>query len=118
MRRVLIVEDEPLLRLLAADLLSELGIEVIEAPNADIALALFQSDTSIDGVFTDIQMPGSIDGLSLARKVSEARPDVRLVVTSGMLRPGPGELPVNAVFLAKPYAPASLVEHFAVRVFA
>ena len=80
---LLIVEDEFFIRLTTADFLRDAGYEVIEAGNADEALDIFRSGAAIDLLFTDVRMPGSMDGCELARRVRADWPSVRVIVTSG-----------------------------------
>jgi CheY-like chemotaxis protein len=80
---VLVVEDDVLVRLTAAEYLRETGDSVIEAANASEALSVFASGQEVDVVFTDVQMPGAMDGLMLARWVRERRPRTEVLVTSG-----------------------------------
>src|SRR6202034_389743 len=80
---VLIVEDEFLLRIDAADIIAAAGFEVVEAENADQAIEILEARRDIAEVFTDIQMPGSMDGLKLARAVRVRLPPIKLVATSG-----------------------------------
>ena len=100
---VLLVEDEELLRALAAWRLEEAGFEVVQAANATEALELMNSRPDVDVLFTDVQMPGLLDGMGLAKKIHEQRPNVLLLITSGNVRPGKGEIPDHGHFLAKPY---------------
>ena len=100
---ILIVEDEELLRLHAADLLEEAGFEVLEAADADAALALIGSRPDIRILFTDIGLPGELDGMELAQKVHEQWPHVLLLVTSGKQRPSESEIADDGRFVAKPY---------------
>ncbi|MGY6251646.1 response regulator [Bosea thiooxidans] len=106
---VLVVEDEALLRMDAADLLSEAGHTVLEAANADEAIALLEVRKDITVVLTDVEMPGSMDGLRLARAVRDRWPPVTIIVVSGRLAPGKADLPDGVPFLSKPYAPSSLL---------
>jgi two-component system, response regulator PdtaR len=107
--RVLVVEDEPLLRLGVSALLEDAGFEVAEAPNADDAIARLEADSSIRLVLTDVDMPGSMDGLKLALYVSRRWPPVRIIVISGKVVPRDGELPPEARFLSKPYEEPALL---------
>lgn len=96
---ILIVEDEVLLRLAVADNLRDAGFTVFEASNADEAGEVLRSLKSIDLVFTDVHMPGSMDGEALARWIKSERPDLKVLVTSGkVLTAGP-----DLSFLGKPY---------------
>jgi CheY-like chemotaxis protein len=98
---VLIVDDEPLVRLVAADALADAGFEVLEADSADHALELMRSRDDVAVLFTDINMPGTLDGLALAEMVHQNWPSVRIVVTSGRVLTAP--VPDDGKFLCKPY---------------
>ncbi len=100
---VLVVDDEVLVRMVAVSLLEDAGLEAIEAGDAEEALGLLEEHPEIDILFTDINMPGAFDGLVLARKVRERRPDVQIIVTSGRVQLTKSELPAHGAFLAKPY---------------
>jgi CheY-like chemotaxis protein len=100
---VLIVEDEFLLRMDAADFLEEAGFKVYEASNADEAIALLEVHDDIRAVFTDIHMPGSMDGLKLAHYVRGRWPPVKLIITSGRARPRAEDMPAGSGFFEKPY---------------
>jgi CheY-like chemotaxis protein len=105
---VLIVEDEFLLRMDAADAIAAAGFEVVEAANADEAIEVLESRTDITVVFTDIQMPGSMDGLKLARAVRGRWPPVKIIATSGRLHLDEADLPEGGRFLPKPYSPSQV----------
>ena len=106
---VLVAEDEPLVRMLAVDILEEEGFTVVEASTASAALALLEKRGDVTALFTDIDMPGGMNGLELASVVHERWPDVALVVTSGVFRPAADRLPDEGVFLQKPYATSAPV---------
>jgi CheY-like chemotaxis protein len=99
---VLIVEDEALVRMTAVDMIEEAGFEVLEATNADEAILLLEARRDITVVFTDIEIPGSMDGLRLARAVRGRWPPIKIIATSGryVVRDG---APSGGLFLAKPY---------------
>jgi CheY-like chemotaxis protein len=100
---ILLVEDDPFIRAMAADALEEEGFEVLEAPSADYALAALQSRTNIRVLFTDVTMPGSLNGFELARLVRATYPQIGVLVSSGALPKGfSGEAP-EARFIPKPY---------------
>ena len=105
---VLVVEDDSLINLMATDELKRAGYEVISAFNADQAIEILESRGDIRLIFTDIDMPGSMDGLKLAAAVRHRWPPVRIVITSGLRLPS--ELPEGAVFIRKPYNGAKIVE--------
>jgi CheY-like chemotaxis protein len=100
---VLIVEDEALIRMIAADIVADAGFAVVEAWNPDEAVRILESRTDIQAVFTDINMPGSMDGLALAHAIRGRWPPIHLIVTSGLNIPNEEKLPANARFIPKPY---------------
>lgn len=100
---ILIVEDETLIRLDAADMIREAGFGVVEASNADEAIGILEVRLDITIVFTDIQMPGSMDGLKLAAAIRGRWPPIRIIATSGNVKVGAGDLPEGGRFLKKPY---------------
>jgi two-component system, response regulator PdtaR len=101
---VLIVEDEYLIRTYAAEVIRDAGFEVVEASNADEAITILESRPDIRVVFTDVQMPGSMDGLKLAHAVRDRWPPVHIIATSGHYAFNKGDLPTGTVFLQKPYS--------------
>ncbi len=109
---VLLVEDELFVRMATADALMDAGFEVIETANAQAAQEVLRHRTDIRVLFTDVKMPGSMNGLELASLVRRQWPHISVVITSGHLEPGSGHLPEKAVFIAKPYgerAPAQVI---------
>jgi two-component system, response regulator PdtaR len=98
---ILLVEDEELLRLCAADLLEERGFRVLEASDADEALRTLAERPDVRLLFTDIQMPGALNGMDLARRVHEQCPNVKLLITSGNLKPSTAEIPDHGHFNLK-----------------
>jgi two-component system, response regulator PdtaR len=110
---VLLVEDELLVRMATADALEDAGFDVIETANAEAAQGILAHRTDIQVLFTDVKMPGALDGLELADLVRRRWPHILIVVTSGHLNPENGSLPENAVFIPKPYsekAPGALIQ--------
>jgi CheY-like chemotaxis protein len=105
---VLIVEDEFLLRMDAVDMIAGAGFEVVEAANADEAIEVLEARRDITVVFTDIQMPGTMDGLRLARAVKGRWPPIKIVATSGHLQVRETDLPEGGRFLPKPYSPVQV----------
>src|SRR5437867_3510401 len=105
---VLIVEDEPLLRLTGADLLAEAGFEVLEARTADEALRILEATPDVRVVFSDVEMPGTLDGLGLARNICQRWPSIGILLTSGH-RIRAETIPHEGRFLAKPYDGQALV---------
>lgn len=106
---VLIVEDEPLVRMVVADTLVSQNIEALEAEDAASALELLDAHPDVSVLFTDVDMPG-MDGIELARRVLEMRPAIQLIVTSGKHRHRDEDLPDDGTFLAKPYEMNKLVD--------
>jgi two-component system, response regulator PdtaR len=86
------------------------GYDVVEAGNADEAIAILEARADIHIVFTDIQMPGSMDGLKLARFVRDRWPPIKLVATSGRVTIGEGDLPEGGLFIPEPYTAARIAE--------
>jgi len=99
----LIVEDEGLVRMMAADMLEDAGFDVVETATADAALAILEIEPTISVLFTDIELPGSMTGLDLAGRVAERWPYIRLVVTSGRLSLTDQQVPDGGRFVPKPY---------------
>src|SRR4051794_37706009 len=107
---ILLVEDETLVRMIASDVLTEdAGCRVIEAGNADEALTLLEVRHDVRLVFTDVDMPGWLNGYALARIVDMRWPGIGVIVASGLNGPGIGDLPKKARFLPKPYSPSTLL---------
>jgi two-component system, response regulator PdtaR len=99
---VLVVEDEPLLLMMAGEIVEDAGLESILAPNADEAILILESRDDISIVFTDVRMPGSMDGIRLAAAVRDRWPPIKLVVVSGHVT-GESERPSGTHFFRKPY---------------
>jgi CheY-like chemotaxis protein len=99
---VLVVEDEMLLRMRAVDMVEDAGFTSVEAVNADEAVAILESRADIALLFTDIQMPGSMDGLKLAHAVHERWPPIKIILVSGQLRLANIEIPADSRFFGKP----------------
>lgn len=108
---VLVVDDDPLLRMLARDVFEDEGFTVIEAGNGDAALGALEAHPDIGILFTDVDMPGGLDGLQLARLTHRAFPDIGVLVASGKAMPRANELPPGARFIRKPYANMEVVGH-------
>jgi two-component system, response regulator PdtaR len=107
--KILVVEDEPLIRLGLASLMEEAGYDVVEAAGADSAIRMLQADASIRLVVTDVDMPGSMDGIKLAHYVRQKWPPIKLIVISGKVGVKAGELPDGARFMSKPYQEPTLL---------
>lgn len=108
-REVLVVEDEPLVRIVAADAIADRGIMTWEAGDALEALQVLDKHPDIGLVVTDVSMPGDMDGLDLAKTVTRNRPDVSVIVTSGQVQVTDEQLPYDSTFLPKPYRTERLV---------
>jgi CheY-like chemotaxis protein len=107
---VLVVEDEPLMLMDAVALVTEAGFEAIGTKNADEAIQILESRTDIRVVFTDVNMPGSMDGIKLAHVVRNRWPPIEIIVTSGLTLANVQELlPERGIFFPKPYTPAQVV---------
>lgn len=106
---VLLVEDDTLVRIVAAEVMIDAGFRVVEAEHAVAALRLIAEGVTPDVLVTDVKMPGSIDGFALAQIVASRWPDTGIIVCSGHAMPAPNDLPDGAHFLGKPYTPTRLV---------
>jgi two-component system, response regulator PdtaR len=109
--RLLVVEDDGLIRLDLIDMLTDHGFEVLDAANADEALAILTRGAEVAALLTDVDMPGSMNGLALASRVYATWPDCRIVVISGRYHPEPDLLPAGARFLTKPLSEAIILRH-------
>ncbi|MCX5477463.1 response regulator [Kaistia geumhonensis] len=107
---VLVVDDEAIIRMGAVDLVESAGLRAIEANNADEAIHLLETRTDIRLVFTDIDMPGTMDGLKLSRYIRERWPPVKLIVASGKAILDQSHLPEGARFFSKPYVGRSITD--------
>lgn len=99
---LLVVEDDGLIRMDIVDMLVDAGYHVLEAANADQALDVLEREPTISALLTDIDMPGSINGLHLANRVKEQRPHCKILIISGRYSPSQGTLPDQALYLSKP----------------
>ncbi|WP_244541981.1 response regulator [Afipia sp. GAS231] len=106
---VLVVEDEMLLRMRAVDMVEDAGYVPVEAVDADEALAILQSRSDIALLFTDVQMPGSLNGLQLALAVHDRWPRIRIILASGQLKLSKSEIPENSRFFGKPLDSVEMV---------
>lgn len=107
---VLVVEDEALIRMDIADELAARGFSVLEAANALEAVAVLASHPEIEILFTDVDMPGGMDGLALAAAVRDRWPPIKIIVTSGLRRIEVSDMPEGSRFLGKPYQASDLAE--------
>jgi two-component system, response regulator PdtaR len=106
---VMIVDDDVLERMGASYIFSDAGYRVTEADGADEALRFLESNADVRLLFTDVSMPGSMNGSDLAHQVAARWPRIGIIVTSG--RPRPEPLPLGTRFLAKPYEPPDVLQH-------
>lgn len=107
---ILVVEDEALIRLSAVDLVERAGFSAVEAINADDAIRILESRRDIRLVFTDVDMPGSMDGLKLAHYIRGRWPPIHLIVASGKAIIEQSHLPDGAMFFPKPYGEQSIIQ--------
>jgi CheY-like chemotaxis protein len=105
-----VVEDVPVLRLMATAFVEDAGFEAIAACNADEAVCILESRNDIRIVFTDIEMPGTMDGMKLAACIRDRWPPVEIILTSGYFAPKDVTLPARGLFFAKPYDPRAVSE--------
>ena len=106
---VLVVEDEMLLRMRAVDMVEGAGYTSVEAVDADQAIAILESRSDIALLFTDIQMPGQMDGLGLAYAVRERWPPIKIILVSGQLKLASIDIPVDSQFFGKPLAASAMI---------
>jgi len=104
---VLVVEDDVFERMGASDMFLDAGYEVLDASSADEALRFFEAGTAIRLLFTDVSMPGAMNGADLARHVAARWPGVGIILASG--RPRPDRLPPRMRFHEKPYMPEAVL---------
>lgn len=109
-KSILVVEDEPFVRDDLVDFFEDRGFRVFAAGTADEAIRILDRQQTIFAVLTDIEMPGSMNGLRLAHYVRDRHPPTILLVASGLVRPKPEELPTDAQFFAKPFNPRVLLQ--------
>jgi CheY-like chemotaxis protein len=107
--KVLIVEDEMMLRMRAVDIVEDAGFSPVQAVNADQALSILESRSDISLLFTDIQMPGSMDGLKLAHAVHDRWPGIKIILVSGQVNPSDAERPADSRFFGKPLSDGQMI---------
>src|SRR5688572_13519621 len=110
---VLVVEDEVFIRFAAVQLVEDAGYEAVEARNADEAIAILTARSDIRVVFTDVDMPGSMDGLRLSQFVSQRWPPIRIIVASGKTILNESQLPPGVRFYPKPYTTKTITDAIA-----
>jgi CheY-like chemotaxis protein len=106
---VLVVEDDPVVRMFAVGIVEEAGYIALEAGNADEAVAILEARSDIEVLFTDINMPGSIDGLKLAHAVRNRWPPIKIMMVSGQVALNADDMPSNSRFFAKPYQASQMI---------
>lgn len=106
---ILVVEDEPILRMTAVDMVEDAGFEALEAANATEAVAILETRLDVRVVFTDIDMPGGIDGMKLAAMIRDRWPPIQLILTSGHFAAANVTMPAESVFFTKPYRQRDVV---------
>jgi len=107
--KVLIVEDEMMLRMRAVDIVEDAGFSPVQAVNADQALSILESRSDISLLFTDIQMPGSMDGLKLAHAVHDRWPAIKIILVSGQVNPSDADRPADSRFFGKPLSDDQMI---------
>jgi len=107
---VLIVEDEPLLRLFAVDMIEDAGFETVEAANSIEAVKILESRPDIRIVFTDVDMPHGMDGIRLAACIRDRWPPIKIIITSGKPLPNRVSIPAQTVFFPKPFRQDRVIE--------
>lgn len=107
-----VVDDDVLILMHISDILADAGFQTLEASNGDDAKALIdEKGNGIALLFTDVQMPGSLDGFALARHVADHWPEIEIVVASGLLKPQPGDMPARGTFISKPFSAEVVRDH-------
>jgi CheY-like chemotaxis protein len=107
---ILVVEDEALIRMDVVEMIRGAGFGVVEAANADEAITILEARLDITVVFTDVQMPGSMDGLKLAAAIRRRWPPIKIIATSGNVKVSLDDLPRGGQFLSKPYTQAQIIQ--------
>ncbi len=109
---VIVVEDEPMVRMAAVGAFEDAGFEVLEGKNAQAAMLILNTEGGrVQALFTDVEMPGAMDGLMLAQQIHLDWPRITVMVASGRVNPSTGDMPDNSRFFKKPYDLACVVAH-------
>ena len=111
--RILVIDDHPSVRLGVREILEDAGYEVTEAASSDEAMPLLTDGKTTEAILTDINMPGTLDGLELARLVDGLMPEIAIVIMSGKQLPRREDLPLKATFVAKPFSASMLLQRVA-----
>jgi CheY-like chemotaxis protein len=106
---VLVVEDEPLLRLNTVDMVEEAGFDALEAANSEQAMRLLESRSDVGIILSDIHMPPGMDGMALAALVRDRWPPIEIILVSGEVNSAEADLPERGLFFSKPYRPRDVV---------
>lgn len=109
-KSILVVEDEPFVRFDLVDFFEDRGFRVLSAGNADEAIRVLEQHCEIFAVLTDIEMPGSMDGIRLAHYVRDRHPPTQLILASGVVRPKQEDLPSGSHFFPKPFNPRAVLQ--------
>jgi CheY-like chemotaxis protein len=116
---VIVVEDEPMVRMAAVGAFEDAGFEVLEGKNAQVALLILKTEGGrVQALFTDVEMPGVMDGLMLARQIHLDWPLISVMVASGRVSPVAADMPEGSRFFEKPYDLAHVVAHIRERALA
>lgn len=108
----LVVDDDAFIRISGCAILEDAGFRCLEAATGDEAWAIIEAEGGeITLLFTDVEMPGGLDGFDLARRTASRHPEVEIVVASGRVEPGPGDLPARATFIGKPFSAEVVHDH-------
>jgi CheY-like chemotaxis protein len=107
---ILVVEDSPIIRMCAVDLVLAAGFEALDAGSADEAIDILERRPDVHLVFTDVEMPGTMDGVKLTHYIRDRWPPVKLIVASGKTIVEESHLPAGARFFPKPYHDHTIVE--------
>jgi DNA-binding NtrC family response regulator len=109
---IIVVEDEPMVRMAAVGAFEDAGFEVLEGKNAQAAMLILNSEGArVQALFTDVEMPGPMNGLALAQQIHRDWPEISVMVASGQVNPGADEMPENSQFFKKPYNLAEVIAH-------
>ena len=107
---ILVVEDDPIIRMGALDLIERAGFKALQASSADDAIRILEARDDIHLVFTDVEMPGTMDGIKLSHYIRDRWPPIKLIVASGRTIVEQSSLPEGARFFGKPYDDTDLVQ--------
>lgn len=110
----LVVDDDAIILMHACDILQDAGFRFYEASDGDAAVKLLNEHAQgVTLLFSDVEMPGSLDGFALARHVDQAWPHIEIVIASGNIDPADGDMPAKATFISKPFNAEMVHSHLA-----